>query len=150
MISYESSITIGRPAAEVFAMIVEPGRMDEWTGMTDSRWLTPSPHGTGSRISATMPLGPFRRTVKWEVTDYQPGRRFAVRSVRGGPMSWTGVYELEPAGGGTVVRSRGEVQPNGLLRVLEPLMRAELPREEAMELERLKELVEREGVTDAR
>jgi uncharacterized membrane protein len=150
MIRYDSSVTIGRPAAEVFAMIAEPGRMDEWTGMADSRWLTPGPHGAGSRIAATMPLGPFRRTVEWEVTDFQPGRRFAVRSLRGGPMDWTGVYELEPADGGTVVRSRGEVQPNGLLRVLEPMMRTELPREEATELERLKELVEREGMSNAR
>ena len=145
MISYESTITIARPAAEVFAMIVEPDRMDEWTGMSANRWLTPSPHGAGSRIASTMPFGPFRRTVEWEVIDYQPSLLFSVRSLPGGPIDWTGVYELEPAGAGTLVKSRGEVRPNGLLRLLEPLMRAELPREEAKELERLKEIVEREG-----
>ena len=145
MISYESTITIGRPAAEVFAMIVEPDRMDEWTGMSGSRWLTPSPHGAGSRLASTMPFGPFRRTVEWEVIDHQPDRIFSVRSLPGGPIDWTGVYELEAAGAETLVKSRGEVRPNGLLRLLEPLMRAELPREEATELERLKELVEREG-----
>jgi uncharacterized membrane protein len=149
MISYESSVTIGRPAAEIFAVIAEPARMDEWTGMSDSRWLTPSPHGAGSRLAATMPLGPFRRTVMWEVIDYQPDRLFSVRSLPGGPIDWTGAYELESAGAETVVRSRGSVRPNGLLRVLEPMMRAELPREEAVELERLKALVEREGATDA-
>ena len=150
MISYESTITIERPAAEVFAMIVEPERMDEWTGMSGSRWLTPSPHGAGSRLASTMPIGPFRRTVEWEVVEHQPDRLFAVRSLPGGPMDWTGVYELEPAGPDTVVKSHGEVRPNGLLRLLEPLMRAELPREEATELERLKELVEREGNDTAR
>jgi uncharacterized membrane protein len=145
MISYESTIRIGRPAAEVFAMIVDPDRMDEWTGMSGSRWLTPSPHGAGSRLASTMPIGPFRRSVEWEVIEHQADRLFSVRSLPGGPMDWTGVYELEPAGAETVVKSRGEVQPNGLLRLLEPLMRAELPREEASELERLKELVERES-----
>ena len=145
MISYESTITIRRPAAEIFAMIVEPDRMDEWTGMSDSRWLTPSPLGTGSRLATTMPFGPFRRNVEWEVVDYQPARLFSVRSLPGGPIDWTGVYELEPAGAETVVKSHGKVRPNGLLRILEPLMRAELPREEATELQRLKELVEREG-----
>jgi uncharacterized membrane protein len=150
MISYESTVTIGRPAADVFAMIAEPARMDEWTGMSDNRWLTPGPHGAGSQLTATMPLGPFRRTVKWEVTDYQPGRIFAVRSLRGGPIDWTGMYELRAQGSQTVVTSRGQVKPNGLLRVLEPLMRGELPREEAKEPERLKELVEREGATGER
>ena len=145
MISYESATTIARPAAEVFAMIVDPDRMDEWTGMSGSRWLTPSPHGAGSRLAATMPIGPFRRAVEWEVIEHQPDRLFSVRSLPGGAIDWTGVYELEPAGAETVVTSRGEVRPNGLLRLLEPLMRAELPREEATELERLKELVEREG-----
>lgn len=145
MISYESTIRIGRPAAEVFAMIIEPDRMDEWTGMSGTRWLTPSPHGAGSRLASTMPIGPFRRTVEWEVVEHQPNRLFSVRSLPGGPMDWTGVYELEPAGAATVVKSRGEVRPNGFLRLLEPLMRAELPREEATELIRLKELVEREG-----
>lgn len=149
MISYESTITIARPAAEVFAMIVEPERMDEWTGMSGSRWLTPSPHGAGSRFASTMPFGPFRRTVEWEVIEYQPNGLFSARTLPGGPIDWTGVYELEPAGAGTLVKSRGEVRPNGLLRLLGPLMRAELPREEATELERLKELVEREGTEAA-
>ena len=145
MISYESTIRIRRPVTEVFAMIVDPDRMDEWTGMSGSRWLTPSPHGAGSRLATKMPIGPFRRAVEWEVVEHQPDRLFSLRSLPGGPFDWTGVYELEPAGAETVVKSRGEVRPNGLLRLLEPLMRAELPREEATELERLKELVEREG-----
>jgi uncharacterized membrane protein len=145
VISYESTITIARPAAEVFATIVDPVRMDEWTGMSGSRWLTPSPHGAGSRLATTMPIGPFRREMEWEVVDHQPNRLFSVRSLPGGPMDWTGAYELEPKGAGTVVVSRGEVRPNGLLRLLEPLLRSELPREEATELERLKQLVEREA-----
>src|SRR5688572_28963847 len=145
MISYDTTITIGRPAAEVFAMIIEPNRMDEWTGMSESRWLTPSPHGAGSRLASTIPIGPFRRTMEWEVVEHQPDRLFFVRSLPGSAIDWTGGYELEAAGAETVVKSRGEVRPNGLLRLLEPLMRAELPREEANELERLKELVEREG-----
>lgn len=145
MISYESTITIARPAAEIFAMIVEPERMDEWTGMSGSRWLTPSPHGAGSRFASTMPFGPFRRTVEWEVIEQKPNRLFSARTLPGGPIDWTGVYELEPAGAETLVKSRGEVRPNGLLRLLGPLLRAELPREEAAELERLKEIVEREG-----
>ena len=147
MISYESTTTIARPAEEIFAMIVEPDRMGEWTSMSDGRWLSEGRHGTESRAEATMHIGPFRRPFRWEVTDYQPNRRYAIRTLPGGPLDWTGVYELEPAGADTIVKSQGDVQPNGLLRLLEPMLRSELPKDEANELERLKAILE--GTSDA-
>lgn len=145
MISYESTTEIARPADEIFAMIVEPDRLGEWTSMTDGRWLTEHPHGAGSRAVATMHIGPFRRPFHWEVTDYQPNRRYAIRTLPGGPVDWSGAYELETAGASTIVRGYGDVRPNGLLRLLTPMLRAELPKEEAAELERLKTILEQHG-----
>jgi carbon monoxide dehydrogenase subunit G len=149
MISYDSTTTISGPADEIFALIVEPDRIGEWTSMSGGRWLTQAPHGAGSRAEATLHIGPFRRPFRWEVTDYQPNRRYEIRTLPGGPLDWNGVYELEPAGVGTIVTSRGDVKPNGLLRLLEPLLRSELPKDEANELEQLKTIIEREGRTDA-
>ena len=145
MISYESTTTISRPADEIFAMIVEPDRMGEWTSMSSGRWLTDVPHGAGSRAEAAMQTGPFRRPFRWEITDYQSNRRYAIRTLPGGPLDWTGAYELETAGATTIVKGFGEVRPNGLLRLLAPMLRAELPKEEAAELERLKTILEQDG-----
>ena len=142
MISYESRTEIARPADEVFAMLVEPDRLGEWTSMTDGRWLTEHPHGAGSRAEATMRIGPFRRPFRWEVTDYQPNRRYAIRTLPGGAVDWSGGYELESTGSTTIVKGYGDVRPNGLLRLLTPMLRAELPKEEAAELDRLKAILE--------
>lgn len=142
MISYESQTTISRPPDEIFSWLVEPGRMDQWTGMSGGRWLTDGPAAAGSRAEATMQFGPLRRLLRWEITDLLPGRRVAFHSLPGGPLTWSGAYELETVGPDTVVKTMGEVRPNGLLRLLQPILRSELPKEEAQELVRLKELLE--------
>ena len=142
MISYESATTIALPADAIFPWVAEPDRWDAWNGMSGGRWLTPGPIGVGSRTEATMRIGPFRRLTRWEIIEYQPGQLVTFRTLPGGPVDWTGSFAFEAAGSGTTVKAWGDVQPNGMLRLLEPLMRAELPKEEAAELGRLKELLE--------
>ena len=150
MIRYESTTTIARGPDEIFSWLVEPDRMTQWTGMSDGSWLTDGPPRAGSRAQATMRFGPLRRQFRWEITDLVPGRRVAFRALPHGPMTWTSSYELEPNGGETVVTTKGEASPNGLLRLLHPMIRAELPKEEAQELVRLKALLEGPGgTTDA-
>ncbi|HEX5040082.1 MAG TPA: SRPBCC family protein [Candidatus Limnocylindria bacterium] len=152
MIHYDATTTIQRPAREVFDWLVDPVRMDQWTSMTDGRWLSGAPGGQGATAEASLHMGPINSTMRWQLTEYVPGERIAFATLPGGPVQWTGFYELTPDGDRTLVRSVGDMRPNGVMRVLEPLMRAEVERGEAGEIEKLKAILEGStgAATDAR
>jgi hypothetical protein len=82
-----------------------------------------------------------------------PNKRATLKTLPRGPISRDGSFAVIAAGDDSVVRSRGMIRPNGLLRILTPFLRSELPMEEANELARLKALLEApgpdEGSTDA-
>jgi hypothetical protein len=142
MIHYDATTTINRPAAEVFDWIVDPVRMDRWTGMTDGRWLSGAPGRLGATIEASIHMGPITSKLAWEMTEYVPGERIAFSTLPGGAMQWNGRYDLSGDGSSTVVRSTGDIQPSGLYRLLEPFMRGEVERGEAAEIEKLKAILE--------
>ena len=152
MIHYEATTTINRPAAEIFDWLVDPVRMDRWTSMTDGRWLSGAPGQKGATAESSLRLGPIRSKMRWQLTDFVPGERVGWATLPGGPMQWTGRYDLTRDGGATVVRSIGDIRPNGILRLLEPLIRGEMERGEAAEIEKLKVILEdgAGAATDAR
>ena len=143
MIRYDNSVTIDRPPEVVFDLVEDVPRSDEWTDMTDARWITPSPIGVGSQAEARLNLGPLRPVLRWEIMRHEPGRAIGFRTLPGGPLDWDATYALEPVAAGTRLRSLGEATPRGWLRLLTPLIRLEMPRAEARELDRLKEILER-------
>jgi hypothetical protein len=142
VITYDSTSRIDRPAGEIFERLADAEGMDDWTDMTDSRWVGDE-RGEGARARATLRLGPFRRPLEWTVTAFEPGRRIAFTTTPGGPIDWTAEYSLEGDATGTTVRQVGSVQPHGMLRLLEPLIRMELPKGESRELDRLRQVLER-------
>jgi uncharacterized membrane protein len=82
----EESIIIDRPAEEVFEFLSVRTNDPVWmASVTESEWLDPAaPMGVGRRERMVMnALG--RREFLNEVTEYEPGRRIAHRSVAG-PM----------------------------------------------------------------
>ena len=142
MIHYDSSTAINRPASEVFDWLVDPVRMDRWTSMSDGRWLTGAPGRKGATIEASIHLGPITSKLAWEMTEYIPGERIAFTPLPGGLMRWFGSYDLSGDDAATVVRSTGDIRFNGPLRLLEPLVRGEVERGEAAEIEKLKAILE--------
>ena len=82
----EESIIIDRPAEEVFGFLSVRTNDPVWmASVTESEWLDPAaPMGVGRRGRMVMQaMG--RREFLDEVTEYEPGRRIAHRSVAG-PM----------------------------------------------------------------
>ena len=61
-----------------------------------------------------------------------------------GPISWDGEYRLEPAADRAATRlsQQGTLRFHGLWRLVEPIIGAEIRRNEIKELEKLKVLVE--------
>ncbi|MBI3361032.1 MAG: SRPBCC family protein [Chloroflexi bacterium] len=140
MIPYQSDATIQSPASQVFRILTDASKYSQWTDMGDSRMVG---QGTGAKIETVLKMGPWKFPTTFEVTEWEEGRKFGLKTVSGGPVSWDANFTLEPAGeSATRIISTGTLGLRGWMRLLEPLMAEEVKQGEAKELERLKRLVE--------
>lgn len=142
MIRYSSAVTIGRPPGEVFPYVVEFEKQGQWIDVPMER-LTEGPLRNGSRLVVTFGRPPLRASITLEVTALVPNERLAFATVSTGPVHWEGEYRLEPAGAdATRMSQQGTLRFSGLWRLVEPMVGAEMRRNEIAELERLKAVLE--------
>jgi len=78
---------------------------------------------------------------RFEVTEFEPDRRLAIHGDLG-PFEGTLTYELEPAGRGTRLTNRADLQARGLARLAAPLAIGRIREAVAANLAKLKELLE--------
>jgi hypothetical protein len=146
MINYQSNVIVNRPVEQAFQFTADVARLDDWTDMTGTRLVSGSTLGVGAQITTTLNMGPLKQAMTFEVSEYEPNRRLGWKSVSKGSVGWDAVYTFEPQGAGaTKLGTSGQLRFNGLLRLLEPLMRGEVKSGEAKELEKLKALIEQAG-----
>jgi uncharacterized membrane protein len=144
----EESIIIDRPAEEVFGFLSVRTNDPVWmASVTESEWLDPAaPMGVGRRGRMVMQaMG--RREFLDEVTEYEPGRRIAHRSVAG-PMVIHTACIAEPAGNGcrATVRYEPERLPGGVVgRLTAPLTARIVRRTFRADLARLRDILEAEA-----
>jgi uncharacterized protein YndB with AHSA1/START domain len=96
------SVTIGRPARDVFSYLADGERCPEWRpGVIDIKRV--SGDGVGTRYAHGV-RGPMGRRIAadYEITVYEPDRRIEFQTVAG-PARPHGRYDLEAAGAGTKV-----------------------------------------------
>jgi hypothetical protein len=148
VIRSETTVVINRPAAEIVAYAADVERMTEWTDMSASRRLTDGPTGSGTQAYAEVAMGPMKLGWTWEVTDFDPTRGYGYRTISRSALGMDGRVTVTPEGpGSTRVDYLVEVKTRGLLRLLEPLIRGEISRNEAAEVTRLKERLEGSAAT---
>lgn len=144
----EESIIIDRSPDEVFGFISVRTNDPVWmASVTESEWLDPAaPMGVGRRGRMVMKaMG--RREFLDEVTDYEPGRRIAHRSVSG-PMEIHTACIAEPAGSGcrTTVLYEPRRLPGGVVgRMTAPLTARIVRHNFRADLVRLKDILEAEA-----
>jgi len=144
----EESIIIDRPA-EVFAFLSVRTNDPVWmASVTASEWLDPdAPMAVGRRgRMVTQAMG--RREFLDEVTEYEPGRRIAHRSVAG-PMRIRTACIAEPAGTGcrATVLYEPERLPGGVVgRMTAPFTARIVRRTFRGDLARLKDFLEADAV----
>jgi uncharacterized membrane protein len=143
VIRVETSATIDRPVEDVAAYVADIERMIEWTDMTASRRLTDGPIREGSRAYGEVALGPVKLGWTYQFTDMQPSGGFGYKTVSKSAIGMDGRVALAPQGPSqTKVDYLVEIHTHGLLRLLEPLLRGEISRNEAGEVTRLKARLE--------
>jgi uncharacterized protein YndB with AHSA1/START domain len=127
MIDFVIEREIARPPREVFAYVVDPGKLATWQTNTISA-VPDGPIGLGTKIREVhrAPGGKQIATVV-EVVAYEPDRLFGMRIIEGLPVH--GQVTFEPSNAGTHFRFRVYAQPTGMMRIAQPIMSAMLKRQ---------------------
>jgi uncharacterized protein YndB with AHSA1/START domain len=93
----KASTDITRTPQEVFAYVSDAARLPEWQPSVEAAAAEPPGAvavGVQGHEVRRVPGG--RRTIRWEVTDCEPGRRWGVRGIDG-PVRAHVAMELTPA-----------------------------------------------------
>ena len=136
------SVVIDQPPAMVFAFVADHENLPAWTvGVRNSERLTGGPPASGSRYRVEGKL--LGRTIRssYQVTAFEPDRGFA--GTMTSPMfGFTEQYRFEPDGAGTRVSMSATVEPQGIFRLLTPIMTAGVRRQVRADHRRLKTVLE--------
>ena len=142
MVKLEHSVTINRPVSEVFAYLTDVTNLPEWQGGTiDVRPETEGATSVGSRFTQVLKFLGRRLESTLEVTEYEPDRRFSLRTLSG-PVPFTVRHTLEPSDGATRIDVVGEGEPGGFFRMAEPLVARQAKRMFEHDFATLKDLLE--------
>jgi uncharacterized membrane protein len=144
----EESIVINRSCEAVFAFFNDRRNDRRWmASVVESEWLDPTaPTGVGRHGRMVMDAMGRREFID-EVTEYEPGRVVAHRSVSG-PMVIHTACIADPEGEGcrATVTYEPERLPGGILgKLLSPLTSRIVRRNYRADLAKLKEILEAEG-----
>lgn len=137
------SITIDRPVADVYRVLSTPELTPRWSrSAIEEHMSTPGPIGVGSRRRATV-RGFGGRTTEneIEVTDVEPERRLAVRSVEA-PVPFTSSWTFTAVDAGTRVDWVWDFALPGWLRPFDALLAVMFARSFGPDLARLKSMME--------
>ena len=140
MASFEVTVEVARPPADVFAYLTDVSTLPEWQATASNAEIDGAVR-LGARIRERRHfLGRDLRT-ELEVTAYDPPRRFDVHS-HGGPAAFAIRHTLVPSADGTRLRAEVDVTLSRMMRFAAhgPLKIAE--REFRGDFARLKQLLE--------
>ncbi len=121
MPTFENTVTIQKPAEEVFAFLADFGNVPMWNyAIEETSQVSAGPVGVGTRYRQTRSV-PARSVEGFEVTVFEPARRLAIHG-QIGPFQATISYALEARAGATRLVNSVELDPSpAMLRLLAPL-----------------------------
>jgi hypothetical protein len=142
MPTFENTVTIQRPAGEVFAFLADFENIPMWNYAIDETHKTsPGPVSVGTRYRQTRTV-PGRSVEGFDVTVFEPASRLAIQG-QIGPFRATISYQLEAADGATKLVNNVELNaPQAMPRLLAPFATPRIKAAVAQNLGELKLLLE--------
>jgi hypothetical protein len=132
-------IVINRPRPEVADYAVDPDNATAWyANITKVEWKTARPLAVGSRFAFVASFLGRTLAYTYEVVDFEPDRRFVMRTAEG-PFPMETVYEWADVQAGATrmtLRNRGE--PSGFAGIAAPMLSLAMKRATTKDLRRLK------------
>ena len=120
MQTFENTVTIRRPAHEVFAFLADFENIPRWNyAIEETSKASAGPVRVGTRYRQTRAV-PSRSVEGFKVTVFEPNRRLAIDG-QIGPFDATISYELEAVAGATRLVNNVELDPS------QPIMRLAAP-----------------------
>ena len=141
MIRAEASQTIERPIEDVFSFVTDPTNEPRWH--TDVLEVHVDPNdgpapGASSRWVVNF-MG--QKDMRMRIDELELGRKEVLQATSG-PMLPRITYLFEPEKTGTRFTRKVEIQPAGLLRLMEPMIRTMVTRRNATFVGNLKRVLE--------
>jgi uncharacterized protein YndB with AHSA1/START domain len=138
---FTNTITIERRPDEVFGFLAQFENVPLWNyAISETRKIDGGAVGVGSRYRQTRTL-PSQREETFEVTEFEPGRRLAIRGDLG-PFRSEVTYVLDPTDTGTTITNTMNLQPTGAARLIAPLAASRVKQAVAANLATLKQILE--------
>jgi hypothetical protein len=143
MISQESQLPIDRPPAEVFAFVSDMTNAPRWqNGLHEVRRLTPGPLRVGTEHDFVRRFAGREVASRNRFVAFESGR-FVAFEFPQGSITGRGSYQVEPDGhGGSLLTSRVELEPKGVLRLAQPVLARVLRRDVRRDDQALRTLLE--------
>ena len=139
----EHTVTVNRPARDVFDYLADGTNNREWrSGVLEIERTSPA-GGEGATYRQVL-AGPAGRRIDgdYQVTVFDPPRRLEFH-VTAGPARPVGVFELtENPDRTTQVRFALDLKPAGIMRLMTPMITKQV-RQEVAQLDTLKTVLER-------
>ena len=138
----ETDVTISRSVDEVLSFITDIASFARWSENTiEAVQTSEGALGVGTTCRIISRAMGRSITHEFEVTDYRPGERYAVRSTSGPfPMSVT--YTTEQVPEGTRLHAVSEAELVGILGVASTVMRGRIQKQFETDHLNLKRLLE--------
>jgi carbon monoxide dehydrogenase subunit G len=142
VIELSLGVRVDRPPEQVFAVLTDfESYLARWAaGPIAAARTSLAATGAGTRFVVTAKVGPLRVRSPYEVSTWMPPTRFAGRGTAG-PVRFEEQYRLDAAGQSTELTQSIRAWPRGPFRVLEPVVKRQLSRLIASDLQQLKTLV---------
>jgi uncharacterized membrane protein len=146
----EHTVVVERPPEEVFRFLTDLSNVPEWQSGAEEVRASEEPLAVGTTYVEVLKFLGKRFEATLEVTEYEPGSRFALRT-RSGPIPFEVRHRLEPADGGGSTRIHVELEgnPGGLFRLAESLVMRNAQRQMEGDFATLKRMVEAGGGSGA-
>ena len=139
MVHIKTSIVIRRSQDETFAYLTDPRNAKDWSSeLVDVTYNGDLTEGTSG--ADTRRMGRKEVVMPWIVTAYERPERIVFEYGR--PFPATAEYSFRADQVGTVVTCDTELRPRGLWRMLAPLMAAEAKKIDAVQFQKVKEILE--------
>ena len=138
----ESSVVINQTVERVFAFISAIERQPEWVGPVQGvKDLAPGPVEVGTTFTLSLAFMGQSGDVRQVVTTLEPNRVYTQKSASG-PVPAEITFTVEPAEGGTLVRTVTEADDSSIPRLARGLATRNINNQLKTDLQKLRELLE--------
>lgn len=141
MIQHEIIVYLNRPVEQVFAFLMDTGKLSTWqSNLIKTEPITEGPLRLGSRFREVRRLGRRESQFEGEITAFEPNKHFETKTLTKPQVTVS--YSLEAENGGTRLKHKFVMLTSGLMRLLEPMIENSIKKESEADFETLKRILE--------